>query len=248
MAFKLRTLSLLDGLKKSNNVHHLNGKYRNRKSKFVYDGLIHRLFDVKKLAKCLRSKTNVSEENGRTCKYASRGPIHGTFVHREIETAIFKMRRGVKPVLKDGCSRAILKHLHAKKLIPLAAETIVSNDSVATGVDIVAADAKTGRSVFIELKTGFESRSYDRQPGDGRIFSDVESLKYCPRDLHDVQLSATCLLADPRPDMAIVLLYQPKSRTFQSWETSWWKSSSDERTKAVVRRLETKRIKKKIIK
>ena len=159
------------------------------------------------------------------------GVRHGTRVHSEIAKScrfIANLRSIGKKIRKrDPCTERILNFLGMKGWIPVASELPVGMDGLATAVDLVTVDRVTGDLIAIEIKTGYESETYG--PTDGDNYLGIGGLRDCPRDRHELQLAATCLLMPIRPDRAYIIRPQSKARGLQWNEVRWWKTPSNTR-------------------
>lgn len=154
------------------------------------------------------------------------GEPHGTRVHEEVAracSAIANLRSIGKVCKRDPCTERILKFLHAKGWIPVAPELPVGARGLATAVDLVAVDTRSGELIAIEFKTGYESEKYGPARGDALL---PLGFRDCPRDRHELQLAATCLLMPERPDRAYVVRPCSKARGVEWSEVRWWKDST----------------------
>lgn len=152
------------------------------------------------------------------------GEPHGTRVHAELARAcraVANLRTLSNKVRKrDPCTERVLKFLLAKRWIPVAPEQPVGARGLATAVDLIAVDARSGELIAIEFKTGYESEEYGPTQGDARL---PLGFRDCPRDRHELQLASTCLLMPEQPDRAYIVRPCSKARGIEWREVRWWK-------------------------
>jgi len=163
----------------------------------------------------------------RSC--STWGEVHGSRVHEEVAEACraISRLRNLRPGIRkrDPCTERILKFLHARKWIPVAPELPVGARGLATAVDLVAVDARTGDMLALEFKTGYEGEEYGVKAGDKHL---PMGMRDCPRDRHELQLAATCLLMPVQPDRAYIVKPCSRARGIEWFEITWWKNRRKE--------------------
>lgn len=194
------------------------------------------------LLRRLEKSTGWSSANPRERSYAERkrrgvaaarqthpcpnwGDRHGTRVHRELARAcraVADLRAIGRVRKRDPCTTRVLKFLIAKRWIPVAPELPVGARGLATAVDLVAVDARSGEMIAIEFKTGYECEEYGPLPGDAIL---PGGFRDCPKHRHEMQLAATCALMPEKPDRAYLVRPCAKARGLEWSEVSWWKSA-----------------------
>ncbi len=137
----------------------------------------------------------------RTCKLF--GKDHGTQVHGELEkfTNYIINGQGKDKFFSDvsdpdPCTLRVLSYLESKKWIPILSEHKIWDEDLrlATSVDMIALDMRTGKVIMIELKTGYEGEIYGPTENDPKFPAPLETITNCPLNRHMLQLLSMDLI------------------------------------------------------